>query len=67
MARRNAVRGRSIAGRDGDPQVEVNGDAHVLVRHEASDSEVWRIRTVHVCELPSLATRLHCSQSKSLE
>ena len=39
MAGRNTVRGRSIPGRDGDPQVKVNGDAHLLVRREASDSE----------------------------
>ena len=58
MVSRNTVRGRSIAGRDGDPQVEVNGDAHLLVRHEASDSGTWRIGTIYVCELRASAARL---------
>ena len=58
MARRNAVRGRSIAGRAGDPQVEVNGAAHLPVRHEASDSGTWRIGTIYVCELRASAARL---------
>jgi hypothetical protein len=39
-------------GRSGDPQMQASGAAHMMVGHDASDSEAWHIRTMQICELP---------------